>query len=109
MEGWLESDLCAKARHEEVKYIPRHRVYTRVSRETCFRETRSSLMRTGWAETDKGQPGTPNMRARWVAKDSNQGPREAGSVRTHTAVRGTEDFAVGDRHGWTWKDSCGIR
>ena len=70
MEGWLESDLYTKARHEKVKYIPRHRVHTRVSREICFRETRSSPIKTGWAETDKGQPGTPNMRARWVEKDS---------------------------------------
>ena len=26
-------------------------------------------IKTGWAETDKGQPGKPNVRARWVAKE----------------------------------------
>ena len=27
-------------------------------------------VKTGWAETDKGQPRKPNVRARWVAKDN---------------------------------------
>ena len=25
-------------------------------------------IKTGWAETDKGQPGKPNVRVRWVLK-----------------------------------------
>ena len=37
--GWLDPRLCAKARQEEVEYIRRHKMYTRVSRETCLRET----------------------------------------------------------------------
>ena len=44
-------------------------MYTRVPRETCLRETGKAPIKTGWAETDKGQPGQPNVRARWVAKE----------------------------------------
>ena len=67
--GWLDIDLCAKARREEVEYIRRHKMYTRVSRETCQKETGKAPIKTGEAETDKGQPGKPNVRARWVAKE----------------------------------------
>ena len=63
----LDSELCAKARREEVEYIRRHKMYTRVSRETCPRETGRAPIKT--AETDKGQPGKPNVRATWVAKE----------------------------------------
>ena len=35
----------------------------------CLRETEKAPIKTGWAETDKGQPGKPNVRARWVAKE----------------------------------------
>ena len=41
-------------------------MYTRVSRETCLLETGRAPIKTGWTETDKGQPGKPNVRARWV-------------------------------------------
>ena len=55
------------ARREEVEYI-RHKMYTSVPREVCPREGKAPI-KTGWAETDKGQPGKPNVRARWVAKE----------------------------------------
>ena len=66
---WLDPELCAKARREEVEYIRRHKMYVRVPREVCLRETGKAPIKTGWAETDKGQPGKPNVRARWVAKE----------------------------------------
>ena len=31
--GWLDPELCAKARREEVEYIRRHKMYVRVPRE----------------------------------------------------------------------------
>ena len=49
--GWLDPELCAKARREEVEYIRRHKMYTRVSREVCLRETGRAPIKTGWAET----------------------------------------------------------
>ena len=67
--GWFDPELCAKARREEVEYIRLHKMCTRVSRETCLRETGRAPIKTGWAETDKLQPGKPNVRARWVAKE----------------------------------------
>ena len=67
--GWLDPELCAKARREEVEYIRRHKMYTRFAREVCLHETVEAPIKTGWAETDKGQPGKPNVRARWVAKE----------------------------------------
>ena len=67
--GWLDPNLCAQARREEVEYIRRDKMHKRVSRETCLRETGKAPIKTGWAETDKGQPGKPNARARWVAKE----------------------------------------
>ena len=33
--GWLDPELCAKARREEVEYIRRRKMYTRFSREVC--------------------------------------------------------------------------
>ena len=44
-------------------------MYTRVPREVSLRETEKAPIKTGWAESDKGQPGKPNVRARWVAKE----------------------------------------
>ena len=44
-------------------------MYVRVPREVCLRKTGKAPIKTGWAETDKGQPGKPNVRARWVAKE----------------------------------------
>ena len=67
--GWLDPELCAKARREEVEYIRRHTMCTGVSRETCLRERGRAPIKTGWAETDKGPPGKPNVHARWVAKE----------------------------------------
>ena len=67
--GWPDPELCARARREEVEYIRRHNMYTRVSRETCLHETGREPIKTGWTETDKGQPGKPNLRAKWVAKE----------------------------------------
>ena len=67
--GWLDPELCARTRREVVEYIRRHKMHTRVSRETCLRETGRAPIKTRRAETDKGQPGKPNVRARWVAKE----------------------------------------
>ena len=62
--AWLDPELCAKARREEVEYIRRHKMYTRVPREV------RAPIKTGLAETDKGQPGKPNVRARWAPKEN---------------------------------------
>ena len=67
--GWLDPELCAKARREEVEHIRHHKRYTRECKErrSCVRRRKHPS--GGWVETDKGQPGKPNVRARWVAKE----------------------------------------
>ena len=67
--GWLDAELCAKARREEAECIRRHKTCTRVPREACLRETGRTPIQTGWAETDRGQSGKPNVPTRWVAKE----------------------------------------
>ena len=62
--GWLDLKLCARARREEAEHIRRLKMYTSFPREVCLRETGKAPIKTGWAESDKGQPGKPNVRAR---------------------------------------------
>ena len=68
--GRLDPALCAKARREELQYIRHHKMYTRVTRETCPRVTGKAPTKTGWVETDTTKPGKLNVRARWVAKEN---------------------------------------
>ena len=57
--GWLDPELCARARRGVVEYIRRHKMHTQVSKQTCLRETGRAPIKTGWAETDKDNPGSP--------------------------------------------------
>ena len=50
-------------------------------------------IKTGWAETDKGQPGKPNVRARWVAKEYKSHARPELYASTPLLV------ATGEREG----------
>ena len=106
--GWLDLELCARAKREEVEYIRRHKMYARVSRETCLREIGRAPIKTGWADTDKGQPGKPNVRGRWVAKEyktharpelyASTSPLEALKVvlsEIATAKRGGKSSGIG--------------
>ena len=65
--GWLDPELCAKARREEVEYVRRHKMHMRVLRQVFTRDGGTPI-KTGWAETAQCQPAKPNVRARWVAK-----------------------------------------
>ena len=98
--GWLDPELCAKAKREEVEYIRRHTMYTRVSREKCLRETVKAPIKTGWAETDTGQPRKSNVRSREGIQDA----REARVVRVDAAAGGAESGAMGG----TWRKGCAI-
>ena len=98
--GELGPEVCAKASGEEMEYIRRHKMYTRVPRETCPRETDKAPIKTGWAETDRKQPGKPK-RARDVGREGVQDAREARVVRVDAAAGGAESCTVGDGHGQT--------
>ena len=89
--GWLDLELCAKARREEFECIRGHKMYVRVPREVCQRKTGTAPIKTGWAETDKGQPGKPGVRARI------QDTRQTRAVCVVTA----ESRPVSDRNGRT--------
>ena len=48
--GWLDLELCAKARREE-QYTRHQKMYTRESPErTCLRETEKVPIKTEWVE-----------------------------------------------------------
>ena len=77
--GWLDPELYAK------EHTHRHKMYSRVSGEVCLRETGMAPIKTGWAETDKGQPGKPNVRARW-GREEIQDAREARVVQLYAST-----------------------
>ena len=60
-------------------------------------QTRAPI-KTGWAETDKGQPEKPNVRARWVAKEYKTYTRPKLYAPT-PPLEAADSCAVGDRHG----------
>ena len=97
--GRLDLELCAKARREEVEYIRRHMMYTRVPRDVCLHKTERAPINTGWAETDKGHPGKPNVRARWVAKEckTHARPESYASTPPLEALKELSEIATGDR------------
>ena len=55
-------------------------------------------IKTGWAETDKGQPRKPNVRARMVVKEYKTHAK-ARVVRFAAAAGGTESRVVRGCHG----------
>ena len=67
--GWLDPELVAKARAEEMEYIHKHKVYIKVSKEECIRNTGKPPIKTRWVDTNKGSQEEPNVRSRWVAQD----------------------------------------
>ena len=71
---WLDLELCVKARREEVEYIRRHKMYVRVPREVCLRETgkaphqdrvcgdRQRTAREAWCAREMGCEGMQDTR-----------------------------------------------
>ena len=99
---WLDPELCAKARREEVEYIRRHKMYKRVTRKVCPREMGRASSKTGWEENGKGQPGKPNVRARWVAKEykTHASPEMYASTPPLEALKVVlSEIATGERGG----------
>ena len=71
----MDPVLIRKAREEEMPYVKKHAVYEKVSMSQCWKETGKNPIKTGWADMSKGTSECPNMRSRWVVKESNTGPR----------------------------------
>ena len=102
--GWLDPELCAKAGREEVEYIRRHKMHTRVQRNVL------TLNRKGTHQDGMGgdrQVATREAQlAREVGREGAQDARKK-TVRVNTATRGAENCAVRDRHGQAWRKSRG--
>ena len=64
----MDAEQVAGARMEEVGYLRKHRVYTRVPLSQCYAETGRPPLSTGWVDTNKGTGDQPNYRSRWVGK-----------------------------------------
>ena len=91
--GWLDPELCAKARREEVEYVRGHKP---------TRDKEGTPIKTGLAETDKGQRGKPNVRARWVAEEykTYAGPELHASTPPLEALKVVlSEVATGKRDG----------
>ena len=73
--GWLDPGLVVRAREEEMGYVRKHSVYTKVPTAQCWRDTGKAPVKTGWVDTNKGTDGDPNVRSRWVGKEYNTGVR----------------------------------
>ena len=52
--GWLDPVFVPKAREEEMQYVKKHSVYEKVSMSQCWKETGKNPIKTGWADTKKG-------------------------------------------------------
>ena len=67
--GTLEASGVLEARAEEMSYVPKHKLYTKVPREWCRQATGKEPIKTGWVDTNKGSAQVPNYRSRWVATE----------------------------------------
>ena len=100
--GWLDPELCAQTRQEEVEYIRRHKMHTRVPREVCSSETGKAPFKTGWAETDKEPPGRAQSARRWVAKEYKTHARpelHASTPPLESLKVVLSEIATGEREG----------
>ena len=76
----LRGDLVRAARAEEIETIRKMRVWVKVDREQCFRETGRPPIKLRWVDVNKGDEARPNHRSRI---DEQQ----ARPVRSHSAHR----------------------
>ena len=65
-KGSIPIRLVNQAKTEEQKYIEKMKVLDVADRKEA---SGSKVIRTKWVVTNKGTPGKPNVRARWVAQE----------------------------------------
>ena len=112
-DGWLDLELCAKARREEVEYIRRHKMYVRVPRVRA-RSWKGPHPRQGGRRPTRDSQGS-FMCARWVAKECKTHARPelyASSTPLEALKVVLFEIATGEREGkvlyWHWS-TCGGR
>ena len=94
--GWLDPELYAKARREEVEYIRRHKMYV------SLRETGMTPHQDRVGGDRQRQPGKPSVRARWVAKEykTHARPELYASTPPLEALKVVlSEIATGEREG----------
>ena len=67
----LEVDKAKKARAEEVEYIRRLKLYTKVHASERWRNTGKAPIKVRWIDINKGDTKDPNYRSQSVAKEIN--------------------------------------
>ena len=67
--GILDSDGVVRARAEEMRYVWKHKLYSKVPRQRCYDTTGKGPVKTGWVDTNTGCEEKPNLRSRFVAKE----------------------------------------
>ena len=103
--GWLDRELCAKARREEVEHTSSPQdVHESPQRGVPTRDGQGTHQdRTGG---DRQGATREVQRAREVRREGVQDALEARAARTNAATRGAES-CVGDRHAHAWRKGCG--
>ena len=71
----LSPALVAKARDEELNYVHKHGVYTKVPISMCYQEKGKETISTGWVNVSKGDDENPGISCRIVGKEFNVGKR----------------------------------
>ena len=65
----LRGDLVRAARAEELETVRKMKVWVKVDREQCFRDTGKPPIKLRWVDINKGDETKPNHRSRIVAKE----------------------------------------
>ena len=63
--------MVREARKEEVEYIRKMNLYTKVPIKECLEKTGKQPIQTMWIDVNKGDNTNPNYRSRFVGKEFN--------------------------------------
>ena len=104
----LNPELVKKARSEEMEYVHKMDVYTKVPIAQCIEETGKNPIAIGWVDVNKGDDENPEVRCRLVGKEYNDQkrndlfaatpPLESNKVLFSMAVTEGIGFEINRRH-----------
>ena len=72
----LDPSAVRKARAEEIEYVRKMQLYTKVPIEECYRKTGKAPISVRWIDINKGDAANPNYRSRLVARELNTHKRD---------------------------------
>ena len=83
LEAWddvsgspFDPKAVQKARQEEIEYVHKMNLYTKVSKKEAHKETGKSPISVRWIDINKGDAEHPNYRSRLVAREINTSKRD---------------------------------